>query len=209
MAKKVDYFDSVKVEIPRKGIYTRLGYRADKTHISSQQEELVEGYIEQAVSLLSLKAAYLRIPIRENDTLKVTLENGEVFESSNLAKMLYDCDEVLLMAATGGSEIVDSIRKNSLGGDVTQAVVFDATASETVDATLDWLMEYVNRDMRRENKRLLKRRFSAGYGDLQLANQKLIYDILDLKQIGILIGKNFILSPEKSVTAITGVVTFN
>jgi cobalamin-dependent methionine synthase I len=73
------------------------------------------------------------------------------------------------------------------------------------DAALDWLMAYFNIQLRREGKKLLPRRFSAGYADLKLENQKSIYDLLEMQKIGVAISSNFILRPEKSVTAITGI----
>jgi cobalamin-dependent methionine synthase I len=85
------------------------------------------------------------------------------------------------------------------------AVVYDATASEMVDAALDWIMDYFNQQIRREGKKLLSRRFSAGYADFQLDNQQVIYQKLQMEKIGVAINSNFILRPEKSVTALGGI----
>jgi len=73
------------------------------------------------------------------------------------------------------------------------------------DAALTWLMAYYNNQLRRESKKLLPRRFSAGYADFKLENQKTIYRELEMQKIGVAINSNFILLPEKSVTAITGI----
>jgi len=59
--------------------------------------------------------------------------------------------------------------------------------------------------IRREGKKLTKMRYSPGYGDLPLSNQKLIYDVLNLERLGISITERFMLVPEKSVIAIAGV----
>jgi cobalamin-dependent methionine synthase I len=56
-----------------------------------------------------------------------------------------------------------------------------------------------------QGKNLLPRRFSAGYADFNLENQKAIYEILQMGKIGVTINFNFILLPEKSVTAISGI----
>lgn len=47
----------------------------------------------------------------------------------------------------------------------------DAVASEMADAALDWIMDYINRQLRREGRHLLPRRFFAGYADFALDNQ--------------------------------------
>jgi len=66
-------------------------------------------------------------------------------------------------------------------------------------------MDYFNQSLRRENRRLLGKRYSAGYGDLFLETQKVIYGLLQLDRIGIEITESCMLIPEKSVTAITGI----
>jgi len=66
-------------------------------------------------------------------------------------------------------------------------------------------MGLFNRLLARENARLTKARFSAGYGDFLLENQKMMYDMLKLDRIGVTINENCILMPEKSVTAVVGI----
>ncbi|HAR48794.1 MAG TPA: methionine synthase, partial [Smithella sp.] len=45
----------------------------------------------------------------------------------------------------------------------------------------------------------------AGYADFNLGNQKAIYEILQMEKIGVTMTPHFILIPEKSVTAISGI----
>jgi len=66
-------------------------------------------------------------------------------------------------------------------------------------------MGYFNRTLLRENRQLLKKRYSAGYGDLLLETQKTIHRLLQLDRIGIRITDSCMLIPEKSVTAVTGI----
>ena len=109
------------------------------------------------------------------------------------------------MGATAGNAIMEAIREKTNRQEMTAAVVYDATASEMADAALDWITGFINRQIRREGKTMLERRFSAGYGDFALENQKLIYDALRMDQIGVAISERFLLIPEKSVTALSGI----
>jgi hypothetical protein len=109
------------------------------------------------------------------------------------------------MGATAGREIMNAIEEDATGANVTRGIVLDAAASEIVDDALDWIVDYFNQSLRRENRRLLGKRYSAGYGDLFLETQKVIYGLLQLDRIGIEITKSCMLIPEKSVTAITGI----
>ncbi len=199
-------FERITIPVPKGLIYRRLGYREGVTGISSLQKRQIEKYIAQATTLINLKGTGLVIPIKKKNTGGITLFEGTILKSKSLALLFKNSNEVLLMAATCGIKIMDAIKRDSQGRDVTRAVVFDATASEMTDAALGWIMEYFNRELRRQDKCLTKRRFSAGYADFVLENQKLIYRLLDLKRMGIKITKSCILVPEKSVTAVAGII---
>ncbi len=199
------FFNSINIPAPKERIYGRLGYRKGKTRLLPHQEEEIEHYLEDALNLINLRGVGMRISINEKISSGIVLSTGATFESKRLSAFLKNCREIVLMSATAGSDIIEAIRKDSTGNNLTRAVVFDAVGSEIVDASLDWIMDYYNRELRRENKHLTAMRFSAGYHDFLLENQKIIYDILQLRHIGIKIDENFILRPEKSVTAIAGI----
>ncbi|HPV30603.1 MAG TPA: methionine synthase, partial [Deltaproteobacteria bacterium] len=61
------------------------------------------------------------------------------------------------------------------------------------------------RQVRREGLAITSRRFSAGYGDFELENQRIMYERLRLGEIGVEITDSCILIPEKSVTAVAGI----
>jgi hypothetical protein len=175
------------------------------TQISPSQKKEIEQYIHDAQSFINLKGAGLRMPIQEIKESQINLANNIVFESHQLAALLNPCREIILMGATAGSDIMAAIGEDVAGKNITRGVVFDATVSEMVDASLDWITDYFNRTLLRENRKLLKQRFSAGYGDFLLENQKTIYLLLQLDRIGVRITETCILVPEKSVTAVTGI----
>ncbi len=192
MQKK--FFDPISLVLPRDRIYSRLGYAKGVTKLSDKQRQELEHYIEEALTLIELKGVGAIIPKKDLS-----------FESKSLSEFLINCQEVMLMAATAGNKIVDSISQDSSGKDVTRAVVFDAVASEMTDGALSWIMNYFNHQLTRQNKQFTSRRFSAGYGDFLLENQKIIYDFLDLKQLGVSLSDNYLLIPEKTVTAVAGI----
>jgi len=196
---------NISIDPPYAKIYFRLGYKKRATKLSLTQQKETDRFIEEAVSFILLKGSILRTTISKNDGEEITLAENLTFSSKKLSALLKDCPEAVLMGATAGSTIMDAIREKTRQDDLTAAVVYDATASEMVDAALDWIMDYLNQQVRREGKRLLPRRFSAGYADFKLENQKMIYEKLQMDKIGVTINSGFILSPEKSVTAISGI----
>ena len=203
--ESVVFLEKISIDPPREKIYQRLGFKKRITQISETQQEETDRFIQEASFLISLKGSLQRLAIKHNDGKKIFLDRGLTFTSENLSVFLRDCRETVFMAASAGSAIIDAIKEKTRQDDLAAAVVYDATASEMADAGLDWIMNYLNQHLRREGKTLLPRRFSAGYADFNLENQRAIYDILQMGKIGVTITPSFILLPEKSVTAISGI----
>jgi len=206
MTSPVILFNHIPIDIPRQQIFRRLGFRMDTTRLSADRKNEVESYIEDARSLMRLQGTGRRMRIHGIGASSTLLPDGLVIESRQLADFLAGCTEIVLMGATAGSEIAAAIQRDAGGDRMTRGVVLDAAASETVDHALDWIMDYFRRSLVRENKTLMNKRFSAGYGDLVLENQRTMYRLLEMERIGITLTDSCILVPEKSVTAVTGVV---
>jgi hypothetical protein len=198
-------FNLITIDLPQSKIYSRLGFARGKTFVSKNQEDEYARFMAQAQELLKLQGAALRLAIVAKDAEKITLENKIVFKSISLAQLLKDCDEVFFLGATAGMAVHEAIRKCSASGEMTKAVVLDAVASECVDKALDWLMEYLGVELRRENKTFSRFRFSAGYGDFALDNQRFFYDSLNLAEYGVHLTAASMFVPEKTVTAVVGV----
>ncbi|HET57771.1 MAG TPA: methionine synthase [Deltaproteobacteria bacterium] len=204
--KQTVIFETITFDPPLDIIYRRLGYRRKTTVLAKKDRDTIDRAIDMACTLIHLKGAARRIAVDQRDESRVILEGGTVFAGSRLAALLRDCDEVLLMGATTGNDILDAVAADTREENLSRAVVLDATASEMVDMALDWITSYFNNLLRREGKRLLKRRYSAGYGDFSLDHQRSFFDLLELHRIGVAINDRSILAPEKSVTAVTGIV---
>jgi hypothetical protein len=199
------FFDSMAMALPKDDILRRLGYRKGLTRLEPRDLEEMDRAIDDALSFIHLRGTAARLVISEKKTTQTLLAGGAILKSRNLARMLRNSDDIMLLGATAGQDIMDAIRDDSLQGRMTRGVILDAVASEMVDHALDWMTAFFNQDLRRKGRQLTKRRFSAGYGDFLLENQKWIYDTLDLGRLGVRLTESFILTPEKSVTAIAGI----
>jgi len=203
--ESVVFLEKISIDPPREKIYQRLGYKKRTTEISTNQQEETDRFINEASSFISLKGSLLRLAINHNDGEKIILSKNLTFKSKKLSAFLRDCQEAVLMGATAGNAIMEAIKEKTRQDDLAAAVVYDATASEMTDSALDWITSYLNQLLRREGRTLLSNRFSAGYADFNLENQKAIYEILQMGKLGVKITSSFILIPEKSVTAVSGI----
>ena len=198
-------FESIRIEIPERAILRRLGFHRNATEASPERQAQVMSLIQAAAELIELKASCLILSIAQNDGRSVRLSDGTVFTGSGLAELLTGSDQALLMGATAGEAVMQAIAAATASGDMLTSVVYDATASEMTDNALNWLMDYHARMLSRQGRRLSARRYSAGYGDFSLENQREFHRLLELSALGVSITETCILNPEKSVTAICGI----
>lgn len=199
------FFHAIRIDIPVTDVYRRLGYRKGTTEITREQQAEIDTALLDAQSVIELKGSAVSIPIREYHKDKVLLESEDMLTSSSLARMLEGSTDVLFMGATAGSQVMEEISMLSKNGSLTHAVMLDAAASEMTDKALQWITQHMGRELRLRGKALTSRRFSAGYGDFALENQRIMFERLKLDQLGVQLTDSCILLPEKSVTAVAGI----
>ncbi len=201
-----DFFPSIPAAVPEARVWKRLGRRRNTEFPGGEQGKAIRDALGEAFSLMDLRGAGLMVPILSLDPSEIRLAGGTVFRSAGLARFLRGSDVLLLMGATAGREIMDAIGKAVEEGRMARASVLDAAASEAVDGALDWITGFYRRKLLREMKTVTKRRFSAGYGDFALENQEAIHRLLGLARLSVELTESFMLLPEKSVTAVAGIL---
>ncbi len=120
----------------------------------------------------------------------------------DIRKFLDGCDQVILMAATLGMEVENLLRRMQ-ARDMARALIMDAAASAAVENVCNNLCD----DLAKANApRYLTDRFSPGYGDLPLVQQRDLFRLLDIsRRIGVSLSDSGLMVPQKSVTALIGV----
>ena len=125
-------------------------------------------------------------------------------ESRALRKNLDGCDRAVLFAATVGLEIDRLITRYSRLSP-SRALCFQALGAERIEALCDAFEEELRARYAAEGK-VLRPRFSPGYGDLSLELQRDIFRALDCpRQIGLSLNESLLMTPTKSVTAVIGI----
>lgn len=133
------------------------------------------------------------------DEAGVTLDCGVRFHSRALARHLKGCGTVLLMGATLGSRVDAAIRRLALIS-VAEGAAAQAVAAALIESYCDEVQAQAETDG------LLQRpRFSPGYGDWPLVEQRQLFAVLNCaKRIGLTLTDGLMMAPSKSVTAIIG-----
>ncbi len=115
---------------------------------------------------------------------------------------LAGCSQVILMGATLGAEAEALMRRTQVE-DMALAVVMDACASAAIESVCDSLCADLAAGFA---PRYLTDRFSPGYGDMPLDQQRELCRVLDVgRRIGVTLTPSGLMLPQKSVTALIGV----
>lgn len=123
-----------------------------------------------------------------------------VFRSQRLAAVIKDCKRVCIFGATLGTEC-DRLLRTYSASDVSRAVVLQACLASKIEEVCDSL-----EDKLRAQGMSLCQRYSPGYFDLDIEENKKIFEMLELtKRIGLTLTNTCQMVPTKSVTAIIGI----
>ncbi|MCR5089367.1 MAG: vitamin B12 dependent methionine synthase, activation domain protein [Oscillospiraceae bacterium] len=123
-------------------------------------------------------------------------------EGSDIHSFLSDSSQVILMAATLGSE-TELLLQRSQRRSMADAVILDAAASAAIENVCDNLCHDLAAVF---SPAFLTDRFSPGYGDFPFSQQTALCRILDVgRRIGVTLSPGGLMIPQKSVTALLGV----
>ena len=127
------------------------------------------------------------------------IENFE-FKSKRLAENLKGCTKVAVLAATVGTEGDRLLRQYNYEG--AKLAIMQAVLASKIEEICD----AVQNNIEKENNVKTRQRYSPGYFDLDISEQKKLFSLLEItKRCGITLTDTYQMIPTKSVTAFTGI----
>ena len=179
--------------IGRREVLLYLGYRGQE--LTKELDEKIDQAIAICEKLAQPRSVVKRFKV--NRETKLVEGTTLKLEGESIWRHIDGCDEIYLLCGTIGFNIEKEIAKNFVK-DKTLAILLDAAATAAIEAYLDEIEETLDGE--------LTSRFSCGYGDLKIETQKDICAVLDtFRKVGVYVNESYMLSPQKSVTAIIGV----
>lgn len=178
--------------------YMRAGSRLDDKAVSALVDETVE-LIEKTVRPKSLFRVF-DCAVTENELII----GGVIFKSARLAENLAGCEKVAVLAATLGTE-GDRLLRACSGESARLAAMQAALAAKTEE-----ICDAAQRAIEKNYGVKTRSRFSPGYYDLDISEQKKLFSLVDItKRCGITLTDTFQMIPTKSVTAFVGIENEN
>lgn len=194
---------NIKIEIPYRNIYARLGYMKATSEINDSQKTTIDSSIKEAFLKIDCSGVFVKHRIDVNGN--VISVGGCRWVSDKLSDFLRDYTHIYLVAVTAGIGIGELIERAKLEDRMTDYVIYDAAGSECVEEGVEWMENYIRKHSRMTDIEFTKHRFSPGYGDFDLKYQSDIIELTKAGSIGINLTETMIMYPEKSVTAVIGV----
>ncbi len=169
---------------------------------STVEDEVLDGLINRVVEEIESTVAPKKIYrifdcTVEDDCVKI---DGFEFHSSRLAQNMKGCKRVVLMGATLGTQGDMMLRKYASEGAL--LVITQAALATKIEEVCDDFQAFIEN----ENGFKTRSRYSPGYFDLDISEQKKIFELMEItKRCGITLTDTCQMIPTKSVTAFAGI----
>lgn len=168
-----------------------------KTEKGFRTKEIEECF-QKLESVVNCRYSFYRTQIDRFDDGYIDLGFGR-FCSEMLVKNLKDCQEVFVFAVTLGIG-VDRLLNRLSAMSASEYFITDAIASAMAEGAMD------ETEARVKGEILCRPRFSPGFADFSIENQKPLLDALNAQKVlGITLSKSYLMTPVKSVTAVMGI----
>ena len=182
----------------------RLLGRGKRGHLSKRLLRRVDRSIEAAYELIGPAVVYTEKKIQGADNGSLVLAENMVLHSRKLTGTLGRCDRAAIFIATIGRGIDSLIQRLIKEKKLAEAYIFDAIGSIAAEETVEKFHRMCDRLFAGKNE-VTTLRFSPGYCDWKVQEQRKIFDLMDNGSIGVHLTESCLMTPRKSVSGVFGI----
>jgi len=190
------------VNIDKNEVCRYLGYKGDKP--SKDISSLIDSEIARAYKLIKPIYTYALKAIDSVRNHEVFLEGPLVFTSRTISYVLSDCEWVAVFLVTIGDDLEKESLKLIEKGDMLKATILDAIGSEAADKAAGKLQDVIE-GIAKTKERQITLRYSPGYCDWDVSQQKLLFQAIDSASVGVRLTESCMMVPLKSISGIIGI----
>lgn len=169
--------------------------------ISEEFRSIISECEKKLLKSISPKYTYRCFDIEHTDAGAAVCNTTLVLSGKDIREHLCGCEKAVLMCATIGGGADELIRRLSLS-DMSESFITDALASALIEQVCD----HAEKEIKEKFPDMyMTWRFSPGYGDFPIYQQKDFLNVTDAhKRIGLYLSEGGMMIPSKSVTAVMG-----
>lgn len=194
---------SDEMDVDKQEILSNIGY-ADEYQPSVRIISLVNDYIENYHDLIASSYSYVIRDIVSVAGNLITIEGSITLKSRVIARLLERCEKAAIFALTIGNHLEDMVAYLAENKLVLQATVLDAIGSSAAERLAAYVSDRIKRIANLEGL-VTSQRFSPGYCDWAVSQQKKVFKALRGDTAGIRLTESLLMIPRKSVSGIIGI----
>ncbi|MFC1951601.1 vitamin B12 dependent-methionine synthase activation domain-containing protein [Chloroflexota bacterium] len=194
---------STQVDIDSQQVLHNIGYDTDGEP-PVRMVSLVNEYLENADHLIDPSYSYVMRDIELVQGSRVVIEDSVTFESKVVARLLEQCEKVVVFALTIGNHLEDMVAQLVDNRLVLQATVLDAIGSSAAEKMGDFVQERISKAAGTQGL-CTSRRFSPGYCDWEVSQQKMVFRAMNGDVAGVRLTEECLMLPRKSMSGIIGI----
>ena len=184
-------------------VFCDIGYARD-FEPSARLVALVTKCVERAQQFVRPSYSYVIGDIESVCGSQVMLEDGVTFQSNVLAQLLVRAEKAAVFVLTIGHHLEDKANQLARDGLMLQATVLDAIGSQLTGRLADLVVDEID-DLARAQGFAISRRFSPGYCDWDVSQQKMLFRVLKSSCAGIELTDSCLMVPRKSLSGVIGI----
>jgi hypothetical protein len=178
-----------------------LGYKNQK--VDKNIINLIEECSQEVIGISKKNVVYEIFNIQRKNEEVFLLGSTLVLKDTDITNHLIGSKKCLIMAATLGIKVDSKIAYYSKFN-ITKGLIMDACATAAIESLCDEFQVQIKESALVDNLNITNR-YSPGYGNFSIENQRNILNILNAyKKIGLSVTESSIMLPRKSVTALIG-----
>jgi hypothetical protein len=193
----------IDIGIDTQQVLKSIGYHGECVP-SARTMSLVDEYLENFHDLVEPSYSYV---IRDVEWVQgpISFIRDEIiFKSQVIARLLEQCQQVVVFALTIGNRLEEMVKQLAEDRLILQATVLDAIGSSAVEKVAE-SFETSIREMASVQGFSASWRFSPGYCDWNIGQQRMLFWALNGEIADIRLTKTCLMIPQKSISGIIGI----
>jgi hypothetical protein len=182
----------------------RLLGRRQRSELPSATQKRLALQKSRLHALIKPRLIWKEFPIAKIDKTGVQLANGTFLESRKMAHAFKGAKKIIIFIATVGNQVDLEIESLISGGELAHGYIADALGSGAVESLADRFHKEKAQELAKENQ-TAGLRFSPGYCDWPVTDQKKLFSLLDYEAIGVDLSDTSLMQPRKSISAVFGI----
>jgi len=193
----------IDIEIDKNQVCHYTGYEADYK-LSARISSLIDDYAEHAHYLINPSYTYTIKDVEWARGSIAFIEDSIIFKSRVIARLLENCHQVAVFLVTIGEYLEETAYLLAKDGRMLQATVLDAIGSDAVEKLVDFIQDRIREEASAEGL-FTSQRFSPGYCDWNVGQQRMLFGALKGNTLGIRLTGDCLMLPQKSISGIIGI----